>query len=118
MQSVGSIGVLLSAIQKEFNTSLAAVQWIGLMGSIMLSSFSLGFGRAGDLIGRRTIFKTGLTLYTAGAGFAAFSGTFAHLLAPRGGIGLGFALAAPTAARVLSSRAGRHLRARSPGLLP
>ena len=61
MQSVGSIGVLLSAIQKEFDATLAAVQWIGLMGSIMLSSLSLGFGRAGDLIGRRTIFKTGLT---------------------------------------------------------
>jgi MFS family permease len=73
MQSVGSIGVSLSAIQKEFDATLAAVQWIGLMGSIMLSSLSLGFGRAGDLIGRRTIFKTGLTLYTAGAGLAAIA---------------------------------------------
>src|SRR5262249_9137786 len=91
MQSVGSIGVLLSAIQKEFNTSLAAVQWIGLMGSIMLSSFSLGFGRAGDLIGRRTIFKTGLTLYTAGEGFGGGVGNLCALarLSVRHGAWLG-----------------------------
>ena len=36
MQSVGSISVLLPAIQKEFGTSLAAVQWIGLMGASLL----------------------------------------------------------------------------------
>src|SRR5262249_59338272 len=98
MQSVGSIGVLLSAIQKEFNTSLAAVQWIGLMGSIMLSSFSLGFGRASDLIGRRTIFKTGLTLYTAGAGLAGFSRNFSHVLASPGGTAFGLSLAGPMSA--------------------
>src|SRR2546422_4952572 len=75
IQSVGSISVSLSAIQKEFDTTLAAVQWIGLMGAIMLSSLSLGFGRAGDLVGRKAIFKIGLTLYAAGAGLAAVSGT-------------------------------------------
>src|SRR5499433_418604 len=117
MQSVGSIGVLLSAIQKEFNTSLAAVQWIGLMGSIMLSSFSLGFGRAGDLIGRRTIFKTGLTLYTAGAGLAAFSGTFGHLLVSRCVMALGLAMAAPMAAAIIASVHGHDHRGRALGLL-
>ena len=117
MQSVGSIGVLLSAIQKEFNTSLAAVQWIGLMGSIMLSSFSLGFGRAGDLIGRRTTFKAGLTLYTAGAGLAAFSGTFAHLLASRCVMALGLAMAAPMAAAIIASVHGHNHRGRALGLL-
>jgi MFS family permease len=76
MQSVGSISVLLSAIQKEFDTSLAAIQWIGLMGAIMLSSLALGCGRAGDLFGRRIIFKTGLTLYAVGAGLAAISASF------------------------------------------
>jgi MFS family permease len=95
MQSVGSISVLLSSIQKEFDTTLAAVQWIGLMGSIMLSSLSLCFARAGDLIGQRTIFKIGLALYTAGAGLAAFSSTFLHLLASRCVMALGLAMAAP-----------------------
>jgi EmrB/QacA subfamily drug resistance transporter len=117
MQSVGSISVSLSAIQKEFDASLAAVQWIGLMGSIMLCSLSLCFGRASDLIGRRTIFKTGLTLYTAGAGLAAFSGTFPQLLASRCVMALGLAMAAPMAAAIIASAHGHEHRGRALGLL-
>ena len=117
MQSVGSISVSLSAIQKEFDATLAAVQWIGLMGSIMLCSLSLCFGRAGDLIGRRTIFKTGLTLYTAGAGLAAFSGTFLQLLASRCVMALGLAMAAPMAAAIIASAHGHEHRGRALGLL-
>jgi MFS family permease len=103
IQSVGSISVSLAAIQREFNASLAAVQWIGLMGSIMLSSFSLCFGRVGDLLGRRAIFKTGLTLYTAGAGLAAISGSFAQLLGFRCVMALGLAMAAPIAGAIIAS---------------
>jgi EmrB/QacA subfamily drug resistance transporter len=117
IQSVGSISVSLSAIQKEFDTSLAAVQWIGLMGSIMLSSLSLCFGRAGDLIGRRTIFKIGLSLYTAGAGLAAFSATFLQLLAFRCVMALGLAMAAPMAAAIIASAHGHESRGRALGLL-
>jgi EmrB/QacA subfamily drug resistance transporter len=117
IQSVGSISVSLSAIQKEFDTTLAAVQWIGLMGSIMLSSLSLCFGRAGDLIGRKTIFKIGLTLYTAGAGLAAFSGSFPHLLASRCVMALGLAMAAPMAGAIIASVHGHEHRGRALGLL-
>jgi EmrB/QacA subfamily drug resistance transporter len=117
IQSVGSISVSLPAIQKEFDTSLAAVQWIGLMGSIMLSSLSLGFGRAGDLIGRRTIFKTGLALYTVGAGLASFSGSFLQLLSSRCVMALGLAMAAPMAAAIIASGHGHENRGRALGLL-
>jgi MFS family permease len=117
MQSVGSISVSLSDIQKEFDTTLAAVQWIGLMGSIMPSSLSLCFGRAGDLIGQRTIFKIGLALYTAGAGLAAFAATFLQLLASRCVMALGLAMAAPMAAAIIASVHGHESRGRALGLL-
>lgn len=117
IQSVGSISVSLAAIQKEFDTTLAAVQWIGLMGSIMLSSLSLCFGRAGDLIGRRTIFKIGIALYTAGAGCAALSGTFPQLLAFRCLMALGLVMAAPMAAAIVASVYGHEHRGRALGLL-
>ena len=117
IQSVGSISVSLAAIQKEFDTTLAAVQWIGLMGSIMLSSLSLCFGRAGDLIGRRTIFKVGIALYTAGAGCASFSGTFPQLLAFRCLMALGLVMAAPMAAAIIASVYGHEHRGRALGLL-
>ena len=87
------------------------------MGSIMLSSLSLCFGRAGDLIGRRTIFKIGLALYTAGAGLAAFSATFVQLLASRCVMALGLAMAAPMAAAIIASVHGHESRGRALGLL-
>jgi len=117
IQSVGSISVSLSAIQKEFDTTLAAVQWIGLMGAIMLSSLSLGFGRASDLVGRKAIFKIGLTLYAAGAGLAAVSGTFPQLLAFRCLMALGLAMAAPLAGAIIASVHSHESRGRALGLL-
>ncbi len=87
------------------------------MGSIMLSSLSLCFGRAGDLIGRRTIFKIGLALYTAGAGLAAFSATFLQLLASRCVMALGLAMAAPMAAAIIASAHRHESRGRALGLL-
>ncbi|HEU4341735.1 MAG TPA: MFS transporter [Candidatus Binatia bacterium] len=117
IQSVGSISVSLSAIQKEFDASLAAVQWIGLMGAIMLSSLSLFFGRAGDLVGRNAFFKIGLALYTAGAGLAAVSGSFPQLLAFRCLMALGLAMAAPLAAAIIASVHAHESRGRALGLL-
>ena len=117
IQSVGSISVSLSAIQKEFDTTLAAVQWIGLMGAIMLSSLSLCFGRAGDLVGRKLIFKIGLALYTAGAGLAALSGSFPQLLAFRCVMAFGLAMAAPLAGAIVASVQTHESRGQALGLL-
>ena len=51
--SYGSINVALPIIQSEFGSSLAAIQWIGIIGLVTVSSLSLCFGRVGDLLGRR-----------------------------------------------------------------
>ena len=96
---------------------MAAVQWIGLMGAIMLSSLSFFFGRAGDLVGRNTFFKLGLALYTAGAGLAAVSGSFPQLLAFRCLMALGLAMAAPLAAAIIASVHAHESRGRALGLL-
>lgn len=117
IQSVGSISVSLAAIQKEFGASLAAVQWIGLMGSIMLSSLSLCFGRVGDFFGRRVVFRTGLSLYTIGAGLASVSGSFAQLLTFRCVMALGLAMAAPMAGAIIASTHGAESRGRALGVL-
>ena len=87
------------------------------MGAIMLSSLSLCFGRAGDLIGRKTIFKAGLTLYTIGAGLASVSGTFPQLLGSRCLMALGLAMAAPLAGAIIASVHAHESRGRALGLL-
>lgn len=117
VQSFGSINVSLPAIQQAFGASLAAIQWVGMMGVVMLSSLSLCFGRAGDLVGRKKIFKTGLSLYALGAGLAAFSASFPQLLFFRSVMAIGLAMAAPMAAAIIASTFSPQARGQALGLL-
>lgn len=83
----------------------------------MLSSLSLCFGRAGDLLGRKTIFKIGLSLYTTGAALAAIAGSFSQLLAFRCVMALGLAMAAPLAGAIIASAHSPQSRGQALGLL-
>jgi MFS family permease len=103
IQSLGSINVSLAAIQRDLGASLTGIQWIGMIGVVMLSSLSLCFGRAGDILGRRKIFKIGLSLYAIGAGLATFAATFTQLLLSRLVMAVGLAMAAPMAAAIIAS---------------
>jgi EmrB/QacA subfamily drug resistance transporter len=117
IQSIGSINVSLPAIQKEFATSLAAIQWIGMMGTVMLASLSLCFGRVGDLVGRKRIFKAGLSLYALGAGLAALAASFPQLLVFRCVMAIGLAMAAPMAGALIASTYSPESRGQALGLL-
>src|SRR3990170_2690889 len=77
--SFGSIGVALPTIQKQFGNSLAAIQWITLMGVVTISSLSFCFGRAGGLVGQRRLYKIGVALYYVGAVLGALSASFVQL---------------------------------------
>lgn len=117
VQSMGSIQVALPSIQKEFDSSLAAIQWIGMMGAITLSSLSLCFGRGADLVGRKRFFKMGLSLYALGAGLAALSASFSQLLAFRFVMTVGLAMAAPMAGALIASVFPAQRRGLALGLL-
>jgi EmrB/QacA subfamily drug resistance transporter len=101
--SFGSINVALPNIQAEFNSSLAAIQWVSMMGLVMLSSLSFCFGRAGDLLGQRTLYRAGVLLYALGAGLGALSLSFSYLLLFRGVMSVGLAMALPMSAAIIAS---------------
>jgi EmrB/QacA subfamily drug resistance transporter len=101
--SFGSINVALPEIQSHFGSSLAALQWVSMMGLVMLSSLSFCFGRAGDLLGQRTLYRAGVVLYATGAGLAALSTAFSHLLIFRGVMSVGLAMALPMSAAILAA---------------
>jgi EmrB/QacA subfamily drug resistance transporter len=101
--SFGSINVALPEIQKHFGSSLAAIQWVSMMGLVMISSLSFCFGRAGDLLGQRKLHRAGVVLYALGAGLAAFATTFPSLLFFRGVMSVGLAMALPVSAAILAA---------------
>ena len=112
----GSINVALPIIQQEFGASLAAIQWVSMMGLVMLSSLSFCFGRAGDLLGQRRIYRAGVVLYALGAGLAGFSTEIFHLLLFRAVTSVGLAMALPMSAAILASIYPPHRRGRALGL--
>ena len=105
--SFGSIGVALPAIQKQFGNSLSEIQWVTLMGVVTISSLSFCFGRAGEILGQRRLYKIGVVLYAAGAGLGAISTSFPELLLARAVMAVGLAMALPMSTALASPLAGR-----------
>jgi EmrB/QacA subfamily drug resistance transporter len=98
------VTVALPAIQHDFGTGRAELQWVVTAYTLSLGAFLLIGGRAGDLYGRRRMLMTGLTLFalaSLGAGLAPSTGA---LLAARAVQGAGAALAIPAALALLSAR--------------
>lgn len=76
----------------------------------MLTSYGLAFGglllaggRAGDLFGRRRVFRAGLLVFTLASLVGGLATTGAVLVAARVGQGVGAAMAAPTALSLLAT---------------
>ena len=101
--SFGSIGVALPTIQKQFGNSLSEIQWVTLMGVVTISSLSFCFGRAGEILGQRRLYKIGVALYAAGAGLGAISNSFRELLLARAVMAVGLAMALPMSTAILAA---------------
>lgn len=56
--------IILPVIQKDFSTSVLAVQWISIAFLVTVSGLLPVFGRLGDLWGHRTIFLSGIFVFT------------------------------------------------------
>jgi len=114
--SFGSIGVALPVMQKQFGNSLSEIQWVSLMGVVTISSLSFCFGRAGDIVGQRLVYKTGVGLYAAGAGLAALANSFSQLLSARAVMAVGLAMALPMSTAILAASFGAERRGRVLGI--
>lgn len=111
------INIALPAIQKEFAISLGAIQWISIMGNVMVSSLSLCFGRLGDLRAKKKIYKIGVALYTVGSGLCALATSFPQLIVFRIFMAVGLAMAFPLTGAILVSKFSPQRRGRGLGLL-
>ena len=67
------INVTLPTIAQYFGVSLTTVQWVVLGESLTISALLLPMGRLSDIIGRRTIYMLGISLFGAMAFLAGSS---------------------------------------------
>jgi EmrB/QacA subfamily drug resistance transporter len=108
------VNIALPNIQRSLGFSATDLSWV-------LNAYALAFGgllmlggRAGDILGRRRMFVSGIILFTAASLLGGFASSPGWLMASRAAQGVGAAMAAPSAlALVLSTFAEGPARTRA-----
>lgn len=97
------MNVALPSIQGALDLAPSHLNWV-------ITAYALGFGglllvggRAGDLFGRRRVFRAGLILFTLASLLGGLAPTGAVLIGARALQGIGAAIAAPTALSLLAT---------------
>src|SRR5215208_8447554 len=94
---ISAVNVALPDLAKDLEIAQADIGWTITSYSLIFGSLLLLGGRAADLLGRRRVSLTGLTIFTLSSLASALAGGAGALFAARAGQGLGAALLSPAA---------------------
>ncbi len=97
------VNVALPHIQHALGFSGNGLQWVITAYALSFGGLLLLGGRAGDLLGRRRVFMSGLLLFSAASFVGGFATSQSWLLAARVFQGAGGALIAPTALALVAT---------------
>jgi len=87
-----SINVSLPPISDFFGVTFSTVAWVSLAYLLTTTSLLLPFGRAADIVGRRSVYIVGFFIFTIGSAFCAVSNTILQLILLRVLQGVGAAM--------------------------
>jgi EmrB/QacA subfamily drug resistance transporter len=100
---VSVVNVALPSIRNSLHFSEQDLQWVVNAYTVTFAGFLLLGGRAADLIGRRRVFVSGLTLFALASLAGGFADTKFMLIAARAVQGLGGAIIAPASLSILTT---------------
>jgi EmrB/QacA subfamily drug resistance transporter len=100
---VAIVNVALPTIKTDLHFSQANLQWVVTAYSLLFGGVLLLGGRMADLLGRRRVFMTGLTLFTLFSLLDGLAWSEGTLIAFRSLQGLGAALLSPAALSILTT---------------
>src|SRR6266705_813118 len=89
---IAIVNVALPSIQQDLGIEQSTLQWILIAYGLMLGGFLLLGGRMADLLGRRRMLLTGLTLFSSASLLAGVAGSAGLLIGTRALQGFGAAL--------------------------
>ena len=84
--------VALPTLAVAFNASFQEVQWVVLAYLLSITTLIVSVGRFGDVMGRRRLMLTGLSLFTFASGLCGLAPTLSLLIAARAIQGLAAAI--------------------------
>jgi EmrB/QacA subfamily drug resistance transporter len=100
---ISAVNVALPDLARDLDIGQASLSWTITSYSLIFGSLLLLGGRAADLLGRRRVFLTGLTVFTVASLASALADSATALFVARGGQGLGAAMLSPAALSIITS---------------
>ena len=100
---ISVVNTAMPTIGHELGLGSSDLQWVVTAYLLMSGGCLLLGGRIADLISRRTVFLTGLTLFTTASLFTGFAGGAAELIGGRAAQGAAAALMTPAALSIIST---------------
>jgi EmrB/QacA subfamily drug resistance transporter len=100
---VSIVTVALPSIARSLHLSPSGLQWVITAYAITFGGFLLLGGRFADLLGRRMIFMSGVTVFTAASLACALAGSSSILISARVVQGIGAALLTPAALSIVTT---------------
>ena len=110
------VNVALPNISRELNAGVDELQWIVDGYVLVFASLLLTGGIAGDRYGRKNMFLTGLTIFTASSLLCGLSQSTGQLIGARALQGAGAALLMPGTLSIITVTFPPHERAKAIGL--
>ncbi|MHB1851641.1 MAG: MFS transporter [Acidimicrobiales bacterium] len=97
------VNVALPTIERQLQLSVAGLEWVVSAYVLVFAGLLLVGGRLADAFGRRRLFLTGLTIFTAASLASGLAGNVDLLIASRAVQGFGAALVTPTTLAIISA---------------
>ena len=94
---ISVVNTALPAIGESLSLGSSDLQWLVTAYLVLSGGGLLLGGRIADLLPRRRVFLTGMTIFTGASLFSGFAGSAAELIGARAAQGLGAALMTPAA---------------------
>ena len=111
------VNVAIPTIRTDLAASPAQMQWVVDIYTLVLASLLMLSGAAGDRLGRRKVFQTGLALFAIGSLACSLAPTIDTLIGARFLQGIGGSMLNPVALSIISQIfTGRVERARALGV--
>src|SRR5215207_10183611 len=97
------VNIALPQVQQALGFSTTDLSWVLNAYTLTFGGLLLLGGRAGDILGRRRVFVSGILLFTLASFLGGFATSATWLLAARALQGVGAAVAAPTALSLITT---------------
>ena len=110
---ITAVNIALPSLAQDLQLTGSQVSWTITSYSLVFGSLLLFGGRAADLLGRRRLFLTGLSVFTASSLASALAGTAGALFAARAGQGVGAAMLSPAALSIITTCFHGHAKAKA-----